>query len=87
MKESFGLRISAIAAAVHSGLKIEEKVQFFFLIKYISFQTKSVFKLWAQSYTSLMADLCQDMNGGFAFSRCLNGTFTWRKCSSKALVS
>ena len=29
-----------------------------------------------QSFTSLKADLCQDINGGFAFSRwCLNGTF------------
>ena len=29
----------------------------------------------AQSFTSLKADLRQDLNGGFAFSRCLNGTF------------
>ena len=29
----------------------------------------------AQSFISLMADVRQDMNGGFAFSRCLNGTF------------
>ena len=29
----------------------------------------------AQSFTSLKADLCQDISGGFAFSRCLNGTF------------
>ena len=30
----------------------------------------------AQSFTTLKADLCQDnINGGFAFSRCLNGTF------------
>ena len=29
----------------------------------------------AQSFTSLKADLRQDINGGFAFSRCLNGTF------------
>ena len=36
----------------------------------------SIFKsLWAQSFTSLKADLCQDINGGFAFSRCLNGIF------------
>ena len=32
-------------------------------------------RLWAQSFTSLMPDLHQDINGGFAFSRCLNGTF------------
>ena len=28
-----------------------------------------------QSFTSLKADLCQNINEGFAFSRCLNGTF------------
>ena len=31
--------------------------------------------LWAQSFTSLKADFLQDINGGFAFSRWLNGTF------------
>ena len=41
----------------------------------------------SKSFTSLKADLRQDLNGGFAFSRCLNGTFPWRKCSVKALVS
>ena len=45
------------------------------------------FKLRAQSFTSLKADLCQDINGGFAFSRCLNEKFSWRKCSVKGLVS
>ena len=30
--------------------------------------------IWAQSFTSLNADLCQDINGSFALSRCLNGT-------------
>ena len=30
--------------------------------------------LGTQSFTSLKADLRQDINGGFAFSRCLNGT-------------
>ena len=29
----------------------------------------------AQSFTSLKTYLCQDINRGFAFSRCLNGTF------------
>ena len=29
----------------------------------------------SQSFTSLMADLRQDINCGFAFSRCINGTF------------
>ena len=28
-----------------------------------------------QSFTSLKADVHQDLNGGFAFCRCLNGTF------------
>ena len=31
----------------------------------------------ARSFTSLKADLRQDINGGFAFSRFLNGTFPW----------
>ena len=31
--------------------------------------------LGAQSFTSLKADLFQDINGCFAFGRCLNGTF------------
>ena len=29
----------------------------------------------AQFFTSLKEDLCQDINRGFAFSKCLNGTF------------
>ena len=29
----------------------------------------------AQSFTSLKADVRQDIKGGSAFSRCLNGTF------------
>ena len=40
-----------------------------------------------KSFTSLKADLSQVINRGFAFNRCLNGTFLWRKCSIKALVS
>ena len=32
-------------------------------------------RYWAQSFTLLKADLRQDINGGFAFSRCLDGTF------------
>ena len=43
--------------------------------------------LRAQSFTSLKEDLFQDINGVFAFIRCLNGTLTLRKCSVKALVS
>ena len=34
-----------------------------------------------------MADLREDINGGFAFSRYLNGTFPSRKCSVKVLVN
>ena len=30
---------------------------------------------------------CRYPSRGFAFSRCLNGTFPWRKCSVKALES
>ena len=29
-----------------------------------------------QSFTLLQEDLCQDVNEGFTFSKCLNGTFT-----------
>ena len=42
--------------------------------------------LWSQLSTKLKSDLCQDINEGFAFSRCLIGTFPERKCSVKALV-
>ena len=31
--------------------------------------------VWPQLFTSLKADLRQDINGGFALSRCLDGTF------------
>ena len=31
--------------------------------------------LWVQSFTSLMADLRQDINRFSSFTRCLNGTF------------
>ena len=37
------------------------------------FSNVSIFR--DQSITSLKADLRQDINGGFAFSSCLNGTF------------
>ena len=40
-----------------------------------------------QSFTSLMADLHQDINRVSSFSRCLNGTFPWRNCSIKTLVN
>ena len=33
----------------------------------------------AQSFNSMQADLCQDMNKGFAFSRCLNGIFSLKE--------
>ena len=39
-----------------------------------------------QSFTSLMADLSQDINRVSSFSRCINGTFPWRNCSVKTLV-
>ena len=42
-----------------------------------------LFLIGPQSFTSLKADLCQDINGGLAFSKYLNGTFPWRKCSVK----
>ena len=45
------------------------------------------FQFRAQSLTSLKADPSQDINRGFAFRRCLNGTLFLRKCSVKALVS
>ena len=56
-----------------------------FLINYIFFIRNA--KLRAQLFTSLNADLRQDINGVFAFSRCITGTFPWRKCSVKALVT
>ena len=43
--------------------------------------------LGVQEFTSLKADIDQDISGGFAFSRYFHETFPWRKCSVKALVS
>ena len=40
----------------------------------------------AQSFTSLMADLHQDIKRVSSFSRCLNGIFPRRNCSVKTLV-
>ena len=48
---------------------------------------KSSLLLRSQSFTSLMADPRQDINRVSSFSRCLNGTFPWRNCSVKDLVS
>ena len=42
--------------------------------------------LGAQLFTSLMADLHQDINCVSSFSGCLNGTFPWRNSSIKTLV-
>ena len=39
-----------------------------------------------QSFTSLMADLGQDISKVSSFSRCLNGTFPWRNWSVKTLI-
>ena len=49
------------------------------LIIYLVFRT--------QSFTSLKADIHQDIKGGFAFNLWLNATFPWRKGSINALVS
>ena len=45
-----------------------QPIQYINVIIYLS-------SYWAQSFTSLKADLCQDINRGSAFSRCFNGTF------------
>ena len=41
---------------------------------------------WVQSFTSLMADLRQDINRVSSFIRCLSWIFPWRNCSVKTLV-
>ena len=41
------------------------------------------YTLRAQSFTSMKADLRQEITLVFPFSRCLNGTFPSRKCSVK----
>ena len=43
-----------------------------FLDKYIK---QMLVNLRAQQFTSLKVGLCQEINGGFTFSRCLNATF------------
>ena len=51
---------------------------------------KAIFEImniiWAQSSTSINANLCQVINGGFAINQ-LSELFPWRKCSIKTLVS
>ena len=42
---------------------------------YLVKKVRCKYMFWAKSFTSLMADLCQEINGGFAFRRFLNGTF------------
>ena len=44
------------------------------MILYDPINVMYIFAIWAQSFTSLKADLHQDINRGFAFSRCLNET-------------
>ena len=53
----------------YSGPKIfnSESSQFFFI-----WQMFHSINLGAQSFTSLKADIRQDINGGFVFSRCIN---------------
>ena len=60
-----------------------------FTTQYQFFLPEAIFFFWlrAQLFTSLNADLRQYIKGCFAFSRCLNGTFPWRKSSVKALVN
>ena len=43
-------------------------------------------KIRAQSFTSLMADLCQDLNRFSSFSKNIIVTFPWRNWSVKALL-
>ena len=74
-------------SSAHSVSKLEKNVWcWFFFAKMLKHPSENS-HLWAQLFTSLKADLHQDINGGFAFSRCLNRTFPWRKCSVKAFVS
>ena len=55
------------------------------VINKMIFCLNSNYLLRVQSFTSLKADLRQDINGGFAISIWLNGTFPWGKCSVKRL--
>ena len=56
---------------------IENTYDIFNIISWTGAQTKltKIFIYMAQSFTSLKADLHQVINGGFVFSRYLNGTF------------
>ena len=56
----------------------------------VSEKKKAIFEImniiWAQLFTSINANLCQVINGGFAINQ-LSELFPWRKCSIKTLVS
>ena len=63
------------------------KINAFEIFSSLSIRLVVIRRHTAQLFTSLIADLRQDINRVSSFSRCLNGTFTWRNCSVKALVS
>ena len=57
---------------IHSGFR-QKTLVFPRIQAHININHKFSFR--DQSFTSLKVDLRQDKRGGFAFSRCLNGTF------------
>ena len=58
----------------------------FYLLLFL-YCVRSIKTFRAQSFTSLMTDLRQDLNRVFSFSRCLNVIFPGRNCSVKTLVN
>ena len=53
---------------------------------YVYCTTMYLIRFRAQSFTSLMADLRQELNRLSSFNRCLNVKFPWRNCSIKTFV-
>ena len=68
------------------GLKKSDLRRFFFMITAKLILGWVPYILGAQLFTSLIADLPQDINRVSSFRMCLNETFPWRKCSVKTLL-
>ena len=57
------------------------------IFHYGIFHFRSKFASVNHTYTQIASCHCTDINRGLSFIWCLNGTFLWRNCSIKALVS
>ena len=76
-ENEFSKNLTYLMKAVHTAMEIkaleeteDEDVEF--LSRYSKKNWLFIYSFRAQSFTSLMADLCQDINRGFSFNMCHN---------------